>query len=139
DFGMLLTTDIATTNSVRSAARWATTHPTNWSNATSAPSNTIEGIIQNSGGLAKIPNDDNHITISYLIPGSGTATTCGQYSAAQNAFVGANGYTQSTCVVAGSLIQVAVTYTYSFATPVFIGLFPQGITLTASSTMLEEI
>ena len=139
DFGILFTTDIATTNAVRSAARWATTHPTSWSNAATAPSNTIEGIIQSAGGAVQVPNDDSHITISYSVPGSGSATYCGQYSAAQNAFVAASGYSQSTCVAPGNFINVQVTYTYTFVTPVFVSLFPNGLILSTSSTMVEEL
>lgn len=138
EFGTLLTTDIALTNAARSATRWATTHPSAWSNSSSAPSNSIEGQLQGAGGAASIPNDDSHIQISYLVPGGGSPTPCGSYSAGSGSFSGANGYNQSTCLVPGSLIQVQVSYTYSFMTPVLSGLFPNGITLNTGATMLEE-
>ena len=77
------------------------------------------------GGAVQVPNDDSHITISYSVPGSGMLTYCGEYSAAQNAFVAASGYSQSTCVAPGNFINVQVTYTYTFVTPVCL-LFLNG-------------
>jgi|GEM_PF-2609813 len=139
EFGMALTTDIALTNATRTAARWATVHPTAWSNAASAPSNTIEGQLQQAEGISPVPNDDSHIKISYLAPTSGSPTECGYYSAGSGGFVGENGYSQSTCVVAGTLINIQVTDKYTFMTELFQGMFPNGLTLQTSTAMLEEI
>src|SRR5947209_18689168 len=105
DFGIFFAGRITATNAARSAARYAATHPTAWSNASSPPSNTIQGRLVSGAVPAAIANDDSHVTISYIVPGPGAGTTCGQYSAASNTFVAASGYTQATCVVAGSLIQ----------------------------------
>ncbi|GAC1402082.1 MAG: hypothetical protein NVSMB52_15970 [Chloroflexota bacterium] len=129
DFGFAFAAKLAVTNSARNGARYASTHPTSWTAADPAGQTTIEGQIQNSGGTASIPNDDSHILISYL---TSSATACGHYSTA--GFVGS----QSTCVVAGNLIQVQVTYHYSLITPVIRQLFSSGISLTSTATMVEE-
>src|SRR5919198_5014187 len=59
DFGILFEHRITLDNAARSGARWATTHPTAWSNAATAPSNTIEGQVQIAGGTSAIPNSDS--------------------------------------------------------------------------------
>jgi Flp pilus assembly protein TadG len=138
DFGILFEHRITLDNAARNGARWATTHPTAWSNAATAPSNTIEGQVQIAGGTSAIPNSDSNIVITYLVPGSGTATVCGHYSASSGSFVAASGYTQATCVTAGHLVQVRVTHTYHMISPIIGALFRNGITETASATMVEE-
>jgi Flp pilus assembly protein TadG len=138
DFGILFEHRITLDNAARTGARWATTHPTAWSNAATAPSNTIEGQVQIAGGTSAIPNSDSNIVITYLVPGSGTATACGHYSASSGSFVAASGYTQATCVTAGHLVQEQVTHTYHMISPIIGALFRNGITETASATMVEE-
>ncbi|MHB8571383.1 MAG: TadE/TadG family type IV pilus assembly protein [Candidatus Dormibacteria bacterium] len=138
DFGLLFENRLAITNGARDGVRYAATHPTSWSNADPAPSNTIEGQVQGAGGTQIVPNDDQHITITYLVPGGGTPVACGHYSAASNSFVAAAGYTQATCVVPGSLIQVSLTYTYRMTTPVMANLFPNGVSDSATAAMIEE-
>lgn len=137
DFGYLFASRIAATNAARTAARYAATHPTAWTNSTTPASNTIEGQLQLVAVPAVIANDDSHVTISYLLPGSGSATTCGQWSAAANAFVPVNGYTQGTCVVTGSLIQVQATYVYTWITP-FLSSYFQAVSITVLAVELEE-
>jgi len=140
DFGLFFAGRITATNAARSAARYAATHPTAWSNASSPPYNSIEGRLIEAAVPAAVVNDDSHITISYIVPGTGSGTTCGHYSAASNSFVAATGYTQSTCVVPGSLIQVKVSYVYTLATPVLkaLGLSASAITVNVSAAELEE-
>jgi Flp pilus assembly protein TadG len=140
DFGVFFAGRIAATNAARSAARYAATHPTAWSNSSSPPSNTIQGRLVSGAVPAAVVNDDSHVTISYIVPGSGSGTTCGHYSAASNSFVAATGYTQATCVVAGSLIQVHVRYVYTLATPALqaLGLNPGAITVDVTAAELEE-
>src|SRR3989440_1155086 len=87
DFGIFFAGRITATNAARSAARYAATHPTAWSNASSPPSNTIQGRLVSGAVPAAISNDDAHVTISYIVPGVGAGTTCGHYSAASNSFV----------------------------------------------------
>jgi Flp pilus assembly protein TadG len=140
DFGVFFAGRITATNAARSAARYAATHPTAWSNASSPPSNSIEGRLVSGAVPASISNDDSHVTISYIVPGVGAGTTCGQYSASSNSFVAATGYTQATCVVPGSLIQVHVHYIYTLASPALsaLGLNPNSITVDGSAAELEE-
>ena len=140
DFGVFFAGRITATNAARSAARYAATHPTAWSNASSPPYNTIEGRLVSAAVPAAVINDDSHVIISYIVPGTGAGTTCGRYSAATNSFVAAAGYSQSTCVVPGSLIQVEVRYVYTLATPALkaIGLNPGSITVDVTAAELEE-
>lgn len=140
DFGIFFAGRITATNAARSAARYAATHPTAWSNASSPPSNSIEGRLVSGAVPASISNDDSHVTISYIVPGVGAGTTCGHYSASSNSFVAATGYTQATCVVPGSLIQVHVHYIYTLASPALsaLGLNPNSITVDGSAAELEE-
>lgn len=129
DFGVLMEERIAIINAARDGARYATTHPTAWSNAVQPPLSSIEGQIINAGGTAAIPNDDAHILINYLKP---DGSACGHYS------TGGFSGSQSSCVVAGNLIQVQVTFTYRMITPIMSGLFPSGIPVSTSATMVEE-
>ena len=140
DFGVFFGGKITATNAARSAARYAATHPTAWSNSPNPPSDTIQGKLLTASVPARIVNDDTHITISYIVPGVGPGTTCGSYSAAQNAFVPASGYTQATCVVAGNLISVKVRYTYTFAIPfmALAGANQNPITIDGTAAELEE-
>lgn len=135
DFGFAFSDEIAIANAARNGARYATTHPTAWTNAASPAITTIEGVIMSAGGASSITNDDSHITVAYLTSGG---TACGQYSQASNSFVAASGYTQATCVVAGNLIKVTVTYTFNPITPGIHALFSHGMTLTGTATMVEE-
>lgn len=135
DFGFAFSNRLAVTNGARDGVRFATTHPTAWTNAASPALNTIEGQVRNAGGTASIPNDDSHILINYL---TASGTICGNYSASSNAFVGQNGGTQANCVVPGNFIQVQVTYHYNLITPIVRQLFPTGVDLVSSSTMVEE-
>ncbi len=138
EFGILLTNMVNLTNAARNGARWAATHPTAWTTTNPAASNTIEGQIQ-LGAAALVPNDDSHLTITYLVPGGSSTTPCGYYSASSGGFVASNGYTQGTCIQPGNLIQVQITYTYRFMTPFFQTLFPKGVTITPNATIMEEV
>ena len=139
DLGFLFASHVATTNSARAAARYAAANPRAWTNAANPPANTIEGQLKVVATPAVIMNDDNHITISYTIPGSGAGNLCGQYSAATNTFVAATGtaYTDATCVVPGHLVTVKATYSYSFMTPFLAQPFGT-ITVSSTASELEE-
>ncbi|MHB8571600.1 MAG: TadE/TadG family type IV pilus assembly protein [Candidatus Dormibacteria bacterium] len=138
DFGLLFENRLAITNGARDGVRYAATHPTAWTNADPAGSATIEGQVQLAGGTTMVPNDDSHMVITYLVPGSGTPTACGHWSAASNSFVANSGYTQATCVAPGNLIQLTINYTYKMVTPVMSAMFPSGISDTANAAMAEE-
>lgn len=131
DFGLIMSDREAIINAARDGARYATVHPTAWSNAASPPLNTIEGVIRYEGGPVTIPNDDSHIMITYLKP---DGTYCGNYSVTSG-FQG----TQNSCVVPGNLIQVKITYVYSAMTPGMQQLFPNGIPITGTAVMTEEL
>jgi hypothetical protein len=113
-------------------------HPTAWWSAATPPANTIEGQILLGQNSSSIPNDDSHISIQYQVVTGSSAKTCGHYSVTSG-FVAASGYSQSTCVVSGSMIQVTITYTYHFMTPVFQTMFPSGLSFTPAASMLEEV
>jgi Flp pilus assembly protein TadG len=140
DFGTFFAGKVTATNAARTAARYAATHPTAWTNAASPPSNTIQGRLVSAAVPAQVRNDDAHITISYIVPGVGGGANCGHYSAASNSFVAAAGYTQATCVVPGSLVQVQVHYIYTLATPALsaVGINAGSITVDAVAAELEE-
>lgn len=141
DFGLLFAGRITSTNAARTAARFAAVHPTAWSNAANPPSTSIEGQLLNGAVPARLVNDDSHVSISYLLVDSGSGTLCGKYSASSNAFEPQPGYTESTCLVPGrTLIEIHVSYPYTFATPVWsmIGVSQNPITLTGDAAELEE-
>jgi Flp pilus assembly protein TadG len=138
EFGIFFTQAQAVTIAAHNGARYATVHPTSWSNAASPPANTIQGQILLGETTTSIPNDDSHISIAFQTVSGSNAATCGHYSASSG-FVAASGYSQSTCVVSGSLIQVTITYTYHFMTPGFQNIFPNGLTFSPGASMLEEV
>jgi Flp pilus assembly protein TadG len=138
DFGLLFSDRLAMSNAARGGARWASKHPTSWSSATTPDSNTIEGQVQAAGGVVSVPNDDSHLAIVYYDVTSGTPVQCGSYSASSGSFVAATGYTQSTCVVPGTMVQVTITYTYPLLTPLLASLYPGGVTVSASAAFVEE-
>jgi Flp pilus assembly protein TadG len=132
EFGFMLGHKVDLDNAARAGARYAADNSLNnpgiWSTATPAPTTSIEGQVQNSGGTADVPNDDNHISIAYYDPTSGTNILCGQYHASSNAMVYVNGYTATTCLARGNLVVVKVTNSYS--------LFTRIITVAPSLTSI---
>ncbi|HEX4578714.1 MAG TPA: TadE/TadG family type IV pilus assembly protein [Candidatus Dormibacteraeota bacterium] len=137
DFGRWEQVRVSASNGVRQAVRYAIVHPTAWSNAASAPANTIEGQLQTIAVGATVVNDDSHIVINYYDTAGGSAVLCGHYSASTNAFVAAGTYTQATCVIPNALINVSLTYTFRPSTPGITQLVPSA-TLTDSAQMVEE-
>lgn len=140
DFAILYANRVTATNAAASAVRYAAVNPTSWTNAANPASNTIEGKLQSQAVLAAIPNTDSNITIDYIVPGSGSGTVCGKYSVVSNAFVPQNGYSQSTCVVAGTVVEVKASYVYTFATPVMslAGLSNSPVTINVTARAVEE-
>lgn len=137
DFSYLFFGRSAAYQATRVAARFAATHPTAWSNAPAPGRATIEGQLLLTGVPAKLVNDDQHVTISYFVPGPGPATLCGQWSAQQNQFVPQPGQSQNSCVAAGHLVQVQATYTYLFITPM-LRLSKGSVTISTQAAVLEE-
>lgn len=139
DFGFLFGDKIAVANAARAGARWGSTHPTAWTNAALPDSSTIEGQVLEAGGVDTISNSDSHITISYYDTSSGSAATyCGQYSATSNSFSAAAGYTQSTCIIDGNLVQVKLAYSYPVLTPFVSKLFSPTIRVTSLSAFAVQ-
>jgi Flp pilus assembly protein TadG len=138
DFGYLFASRVNAYAATRTAARYAATHPTAWTNAASPAAATIEGQLNLTNLQPKVPNDDSHITIGYYVPGSAGATLCGSYSASSNSFVAQSGYTQATCVVAGDLVRVRATYVYGFITPLLRSTFPP-VTISTDATAMVEV
>ena len=138
DFAYLFAGRLAAYEAAHNAARYGATHPTAWSNAASPPAASIEGHLVLTSAPATVPNDDSHITIAYYLPGAGAPTKCGQYSAAGNAFSAQAGYTQATCVLPGTTIQVTATYTYTFITPLLKATW-SNLTITTTASAMEEV
>jgi len=139
DFANYYEQKVTVVNAVRDGARYASVYPTSWSNAATAPTKTIEGIMQAEGGPAAITNDDSHITIAYYDTTTSPYTLCGQYSVASNAWVKATGtsYTQATCVKAGNEIRVTVSVSFNALVPL-VNYLPAVSTMTVKDSMLEE-
>ena len=143
DFGAFFTAQNSITDAARAGARYAAVHPSSWSNAAQAPAASIQGAIQQTSGGASVVNVDmtatSGITISYYDTTtlSGTnPTKCGAYSAATGTFVAVTGYTQATCLLAGStLVEVSLRYRYSPITPYPI---PTSTTTFTETTRLVE-
>jgi Flp pilus assembly protein TadG len=132
DFGFLFAGYISAHNAVRGAARFGATHSKAWTNLSNPPDRTtIEGNLQLTAVPAVIPNDDSHVTITYIVPTSGSTTgvQCGHYLPSTG-YVNDNGYTQDSCVSPGHLIQIKATYIYSFMTPMLSSTF-HNVTITA--------
>lgn len=120
ELGFLFSHKLELANAARAGARWGATNSSAWSTAASAPSNTIEGQVQNAGGTTALPNNDTHLYIDYLAVSGSTQTLCGHYSTAGGgSFVPEAGYAQATCVTAGNLVRVTVTNSYGLVTGLF--------------------
>jgi Flp pilus assembly protein TadG len=138
DFGFLFAGRVSAYEATRVAVRYAAVNPTAWSSAASPPANTIEGRLILTSVPAKVPNDDAHLTISYLVPGTGAAVLCGTWSAVgAGSFVPQAGYTQATCVGTGRLVRIQAKYLYSFITPFLKQTFGSLTINTVASALIE--
>lgn len=137
DFAYLFSGRLAAYAAARNAARYAAAHPTSWSNASPPSPASIQGHLVLTAAPARVVNDDAHLVIGYYLPGTGPPTLCGTYSAAANAFIPAGGYTQDTCVQAGTLVQIKAIYVYTFITP-FLKAAWTNLTITTTAAALEE-
>lgn len=138
DFSYLFAGRLAAYEAAHNAARYAATHPISWSSANPPAAASIEGHLVLPAVPARITNDDTHVTIAYYIPGAGAMTKCGQYTAATSSFTASGGYTQPTCVIPGTVIEVTATYTYTFITPLLKSTW-QNLTMTTTATAQEEV
>lgn len=156
-FGLVFQNKIAMDNAVRSAARYASSHPNTWDTSSSPSSSSIEGRLTHSGSVAQIANDNN-ITISYAtISTNSTASAvtaqCGAYVVTSSTTSGTStvysgSYTtyssvsESACLTQGSLITVGDTIKYKIPVP-FVSkivslFFPSGVPISSSATMWED-
>lgn len=137
EFGQLYTAKLDLSGGARNGARWASSHPSSWTNAATPASNTVEGQVLAAGGAAAaVPNTDSNLLIEYFAYAGGTTTACGHYSQSSNVFVAQNGYTQATCLVPGTLIRVTVTGSISGLGNAFSNLFG-AVSVKAQATMPE--
>jgi len=145
DFGYLYSERLEVSNATRVGVRWASTHPSAWSNSAVPADTTIEGEIIYAGDTRTVVNDDNHVQIKYYDMGTSPQTYCGAYSinpalnAGLGGFVAAAGYTQATCVKAGNLITVTVNYDYQPFMPIFRQAFGNVISVGSTAAMIEQI
>lgn len=120
EFGSMMAHKTDLDNAARAGARFAAdnslNNPTIWSNAASAPSNSIEGQVQAAGDTSAIPNDDSHIYIQYYDTLTGSTILCGHYSAASGSLVFVGTYTRLTCVSRANLVSVTVSSSYPLYT-----------------------
>lgn len=138
DFGFLFAGRVSAYEATRVAVRYAAVHPTAWSASTMPGGNTIEGNLILTSVPAKVPNDDAHLKITYLVPGVGAAVLCGTWSAVgAGSFVPQAGYTQATCVVSGRVVRIQATYLYSFITPFLKSAFGNLTINTDASALVE--
>ena len=162
-FGLIFQNKVAMDNAVRDGARLASTQPDQWTNADTTGNpllqNTIEGRVQNSGGIAGIPNVNNAdipggsatgigIRYSVLDQSTGATTLCGYYDASSGAFVAMgtdpNGaaYTEQSCLQPGRLVTVSAIIHYTVPVPIVSGIvkafFSGGVPIVSSATMLLE-
>ena len=137
DFGYLFAGRVSAYEATRVAARYAAVHPTAWSSAAAPGGSTIEGNLLLTSVPARVPNDDLHLTISYLVPGTGGAVLCGKWNATAAAFQPQGGYSQATCVLAGNLVRIQATYVYSFITPLLKSTFGSMTINTDASALIE--
>lgn len=138
DFGILYENRLSLDAGTRAAARFGAVQPGSLSNANPAPTNTIEGRLQQTSGTGGIPNDDAHIVITYWVPGSGGLTQCGKYVATGNNVIYYGGYTKSTCLIVDNVIQVQVNHNYMFITPILAQMFGAGVPISTAATALIE-
>lgn len=140
DFGYLYSERLEVSNATRVGVRWATTHPTSWSNNAAPADTTIEGEIIYAGDTRNIINDDTHIQIKYYDMTTPTAPVyCGTYQESTNTFVASGAYTQSNCVKPGNLITITVNYYYAPFTLGISQLFGTSILVTSTASMLEQV
>ncbi|HEX4755411.1 MAG TPA: TadE/TadG family type IV pilus assembly protein [Candidatus Dormibacteraeota bacterium] len=137
DFGNYYELRVTAVNALRDGARYGTTHPTAWSNAATAATNSIEGLIQAEGGDPTIVNDDSHMLIAYYDTSTSPFTECGYYVATSNSFAALSTYTQATCVKAGNEIRVQITDSFRPLVPL-ANYLPAVNTLVLTYSMLED-
>lgn len=134
EFGVLYVHQIALENSAQTAARYAVSFPTKWSDAEPAPVNSIQGQAENEAkSLPGFVNSPQSISVKYLGP-SPSFSSCGTNNTYKT---GNSPAIDSTCTQPGNMIQVTVGYTYTFLSPYLTAVYTNGIRISATAIMQE--
>lgn len=138
EFGALSGHKLELAAAARAGSRWAASHPRSWTAAAAPNAGSIEGQVLYAGGTSSLANQDATISIEYLAVAGASATVCGHWSAAGNAFVADAGYTLASCVSKGNLVRVTVAQAYSPLTAFLNSVNGPLVTIraTAASVML---
>ncbi len=138
-FGIVFEKKVTVDNAARAGTRYAVVHPDSWSSSSTATFNTIQGQVQNDKAVS-IPNDGTGIQIQYYNNADGSL--CGYYGVPPGggtlSWNGSNGNLESSCMIPYNLIKVTVSVTVQVPIPIIANLFPNGIAIKSSSTMMEE-
>jgi Flp pilus assembly protein TadG len=137
DIGEYYSDHINMQAATRSAVRYASINPTAWSNAATAPGNTIQGALQQDAGGLTIINDAAHVTIEYYAADSSwNMTLCGTYNYQTNSLTLANGYSLFSCIQVGTVVKLTVSHTWVPKTPVVSDALNFSATMTATYSMV---
>jgi Flp pilus assembly protein TadG len=142
-FGIVFEKKVTVDNAARAGARYAVVHPNSWSSASTAPFATIQGQVQNDKAVS-IPNDGTGIQIQYYNNSDGSL--CGYYGLPSGggtlswngSWNGSGNNSDSACLIPYNLIKVTASVTVQMPIPIIANLFPNGIAIKSSSTMMEE-
>lgn len=121
---------------VRGAARFASINPTTLSASSSAPPNTIQGVLQNEAGHLSIINDNAHITIQYFAVSGSAETLCAQYDQSTNSLTYQGTYNSSSCIAVGNVVRITAVHTWQSKTPMISGMLPLNGTMTVGYSMV---
>lgn len=127
DFGRYYTANSSVLEASRAGSRYAAVHPTSWS------------AIQ-STTIAAAPSErisTGNITIKYYVATGTGLTQCGHIDPGPT-FDGDNGYSQGTCVIPGSYVEVAVTETWTMLTPVIQDMVGSSVSISQTTRLMEE-
>jgi Flp pilus assembly protein TadG len=133
-FGIVFEKKVTVDNAARAGARYAVVHPDSWSSSDPASFASIQGQVQNDKAVG-IPNNGTGIQIQYYNKSDGSL--CGSYLPSSG-WNGSGGNTEATCLQPYNLIKVTVSVTVQMPIPIIANLFPNGIAIKSSSTMMEE-
>lgn len=127
DFGRYYTANSSVLEASRAGARYAAVHPTSWTAirsaaAAAAPSESIAS---------------SNISIKYYVATGAGLTQCGHIDSG-GSFDGDNGYSQATCVIPGSYVEVGARETWTMLTPVIQDMVGTSVTISQTTRLMEE-
>ena len=137
DIGAYYSDHVNLQAATRSAVRYASINPTSWSNAATAPSNTIQGALQQDAGGLTIVNDSSHVSIQYYaVDNSWNETLCGTYNYQTNSLTLQSGYTLFSCIQVGSIVELTVSHTFVPKSPIVPATLEFNTNMTATYYMV---